>query len=194
MVVHPFKLQYKLGMEAEKAVTLKFFMDLIPTLKEHGVRVCVENLYESVGGRITEGTCADPMDAIDYVDVLNQVAGEEMFGICLDTGHLQLTHRDPAEYIRTVGSRLKIFHLHENNGTEDLHNLPFSFGSEPDCGTDWQAFVEALADIGFDGTLSFETFPCMNAFPQGAKDEVLCTIHSVGEYLREQIIKAQQSK
>ena len=34
--------------------------------------------------------CADPDDAIWYLDTLNDYAGEELFGFCLDTGHLQL--------------------------------------------------------------------------------------------------------
>lgn len=45
----------------------------------------------------------------------------------------------------------------------------------------------ALADIGFDGTLSFETFPCMNSFPYGTRDEVLRTIHEVGVYIKGEI-------
>jgi sugar phosphate isomerase/epimerase len=187
VVMHPFKLQYGYGMEAEKAMNLQFFLDLIPSLKEHGVHVCVENLYEGVGGRITEGTCAEAADAIDYVDFLNEMAKEELFGICLDTGHLQLTHREPAAYIKAVGKRLKIFHLHENDGVGDLHQMPFSFGNSPECGTDWDAFADALRDVGFDGTLSFETYPCMNSFPRGTEDEVLRTIHSIGEYLKDRI-------
>lgn len=94
-------------------MNVQFFSSLIPELKKHNVRICVENLYESVGGRITEGTCADPDDAIFYVDMLNMMAGEERFGICLDTGHIQLVHRQPADYIRKAGSRLKLLHMHE---------------------------------------------------------------------------------
>lgn len=113
VVMHPFKMQYKYGLEAEQAMNVQFFSSLIPELKKHNVRICVENLYESVGGRITEGTCADPDDAIFYVDMLNMMAGEERFGICLDTGHIQLVHRQPADYIRKAGSRLKLLHMHE---------------------------------------------------------------------------------
>lgn len=166
VVMHPFKMQYKYGLEAEQAMNVQFFSSLIPELKKHNVRICVENLYESVGGRITEGTCANPDDAIFYVDMLNMMAGEERFGICLDTGHIQLVHRQPADYIRKVGSR-------------------------PSCGTDWESFAVALAEIGYDGTLSFETFPCVNSFPYGTKEEVLRTIHEVGEYIKGRVESAR---
>mgnify|MGYP004582490021 FL=1 len=181
VVMHPFKLQYTYGIDVERAMNLKYFISLIPLLKEHHVGGCVENLYEGVGGRITEGTCADPQDAIYYVDTLNQLAGEELFGCCLDTGHMELTHREPADYIRQVGKRLKILHMHENDAIGDLHQMPYTFGSKPEDGVDWEDFRKALDEIGFDGTLSFETFPCVNSFPRGAREEVLRTIREIGK-------------
>ena len=181
VVMHPFKLQYTYGIEAEHAMNLQYFQSLIPLLKEHHVGVCVENLYEGVGGRITEGTCADPKEAAWYVDVLNQLAGEELFGCCLDTGHMELTHREPADYIRQVGKRLKILHMHENDAIGDLHQMPYTFGSKPEDGVDWNDFRKALAEIGFEGTLSFETFPCVKSFPRGAREEVLRTIRKIGK-------------
>ena len=192
VVMHPFKLQYKYGLEAEQAMNLQYFQSIIPMLKEHHVGVCVENLYESVGARITEGTCANPTEAAWYVDVLNQLAGEELFGCCLDTGHMELTHREPADYIRQIGSRLKILHMHENDAIGDLHQMPYTFGTKPDDGVDWGDFCKALSEIGFDGTLSFETFPCVNSFPRGAREEVLRTIMVIGEDMVKNI--SQMSK
>lgn len=183
VVMHPFKLQYLYGSETERAMNLEFFRSLIPMLKEHHIGVCVENLYESVGGRITEGTCADPAEAIWYVDTLNQLAGEELFGCCLDTGHMELVHRTPADYVRKVGNRLKILHMHENDAIGDLHQMPYTFGKKPEDGVDWQDFSKALDEVGFDGTLSFETFPCMNSFPRGVRGEVLRTICEIGEIM-----------
>ena len=140
VVMHPFKLQYSYGLDVEHAMNLQFFQSLIPMLKEHGIGVCVENLYESVGKRITEGTCADPKEAIWYVDTLNQLAGEELFGCCLDTGHMELVHREPADYVRAIGSRLKILHMHENDAIGDLHQMPYTFGTKVEDGVDWQDF------------------------------------------------------
>lgn len=181
VVMHPFKMQYKYGVDVERAVNLQYFQSLIPLLKEYHVGVCVENLYESVGRRITEGTCADPEEAIWYVDTLNALAEEELFGICLDTGHMELVRREPSEYIRQVGNRLKIMHLHENDHFGDLHQMLYTFGSKPKDGVEWKKFRNALSEISFDGTLSFETFPCMNSFTRGARGEVLRTIKAIGE-------------
>lgn len=187
LVMHPFKMQYLHGIEAERNANLEFFQSLIPSLKEHKVKVCVENLYESIGRRIVEGPCADPEDAIWYVDTLNAIAGEELFGICLDMGHLQLVKRDASEYIRRVGRRLKITHIHENDGIGDLHQMPYTFGGNGKEGRDWESIIQALRDISYDGTLSFETFPCMNSFPTEMGEETLRTICAIGNYWKSKI-------
>lgn len=187
VVIHPCKLRYGYGVEREFQENLKYYQSLIPLLKQHHVGVCLENLYEGIQGRITDGPCANPQEAIGYVDVLNEEAGEELFGLCLDVGHLQLMKRDPYDSITTIGKRLKIVHLHENDTIGDLHQMPFSFGRKGERGLDWNQIAMALKEINFDGTLSFETHPCVRAFPESTHPVVLETIHSVGEYLKEQI-------
>lgn len=187
MVVHPFKMQYVYGKDVERAKNTEYFKMLIPLLKQCGVGICFENLYEGIGRRIVEGVCADPDDAIWYLDTLNDYAGEELFGFCLDTGHLQLVKRDPYEFITKLGSRLKVLHLHENDAIGDLHQMPYTFGTNESEGQVWDRIYKGLKDIKFDGTLSFETFPTMNSFPKGMSASVLKTICSIGEYMSERI-------
>lgn len=191
-VIHPAKLQYRIGRDGERAYNLSYFKSLIPLLKEYKIGACVENLYESVGGRITEGVCSNVNDAIWYVDTLNDIAGEELFGICMDTGHLQLTKRDAVTYIQKAGKRIKILHLHENDGIGDLHQMPYTFAGDNVKGLDWDAVMTELAKANYDGTLSFETFPCMNTFMEGMDEIVLHTICKIGEYFRDEIIRMKK--
>jgi sugar phosphate isomerase/epimerase len=167
---------------------MKFFQTLIPLLEKYHVKICLENLYESVGQRIAEGVCANPADAIAYIDKLNELAGKQLFGLCLDSGHLQLTHQDSYRYIQLLGNRIKLLHLHENDGIADQHQMPYSFGNGKRMGQNWKQFIMALKEIEFDGTLSFETYPCMNSFPDTMADKVLKTIYEIGEYWKTQII------
>ena len=187
VVIHPFKLQYSEGKEKERETNLEYFKMLIPLLKQCNVKVCLENLYESIGKRITEGVCSDVEDAIWYIDTLNDYAGEELFGFCLDTGHLQLVKKDPYEFITKLGSRIKVLHIHENNGQDDIHQLPYTFGGGECGGADWDGILKGLKEIGFDGTLSFETFPAINSFPYNVTDAVLKTIHDIGAGMAKQI-------
>jgi len=187
IVIHPIKMQHLKGKEVEIEQNIECFKRITPLLKEAGVGMCVENLYEGLENRIIEGPCADVNEAIYYVDTMNDFAGEELFGICLDTGHLQLTKRNPIDYIHTAGKRIKILHLHENNAKSDMHQMPFTFGNSETDGLDWQGIVHALRDVGYEGVLNFETHPCMRSFPEMLLFPALKTIHGIGEYLRSEM-------
>lgn len=185
VVVHPGKLQYQAGKEEEARRNLDYFASLIPLAKECGVVVCMENLYEVVGGRLVEGPCSDPAEAARWLDCLNQTAGEERFGFCLDTGHLNLTKREPGKYIAALGSRIKALHLHDNNGREDLHQIPYTF-SEGE-GVDWEEVLAGLARAGYRGALSFETAPCLRSFPDQMRLSALRAVEGIGRYFEERM-------
>ena len=79
-------------------------------------------------------------------------AGGEGLGICLDTGHLNLTDEPQADFIRWCGPRLAALHLAENDKTGDQHNMPFARGG---C-VPWHDIAAALDDIRYTGLLNFE--------------------------------------
>ena len=185
VVIHPFKMQYPYNKDIERKMNITYFQMLIPLLKEYNVGVCFENLYEGMGGRIVEGVCADPYDVVCYIDTLNEMAGQELFGLCLDTGHLQLVKRDPYEYIKVVGNRLKALHIHENDSFNDIHQMPYTFGDCSYDGQNWNSLFRGLKAIGYEGTLSYETFPCVNSFPRNIRGHVLNSIHEIGVYMKE---------
>ena len=68
--------------------------------------------------------------------------------------------------------------------------IPYSYLSNPKghvC--DWQGFVEALREIGYNGVLAFETFRTMSTFPQEVRTELLHLIAAIGRYWIEIIEK-----
>lgn len=193
VVIHPIKMQYTKGKEVEKQENYNYFKSLIPLAKRYGVNVCMENLYEDIGGRIVEGPCVNPDEVLWYMEHLNDEAGEEIFGMCLDTGHLNLVHRDTYDYITKIGRYLRILHMHDNDAKGDLHQLPYSFcySNQEDgnlgTGIHWDRLLQALKEINYRGTLSFETFPCMNSFPISNDENVLKLIVQTGKYFASKI-------
>ena len=59
----------------------------------------------------------------DLIDIVEALKGQGM-GICIDTGHSVLNHRDPSDDIRKAGHWLRSLHINDNNGLEDLHMIP----------------------------------------------------------------------
>ena len=74
------------------------------------------------------------------------------FKVCLDTGHAATTGEKPGDCVRLLGKEyLQTLHIHDNNGRNDLHWIPYTGV------IDWNDFSNALAEIGFEGTASLET-------------------------------------
>lgn len=114
----------------------------------------------------------------DYEDLcaLSDHFSSEFVAVCWDFGHAHLMKFDQPQAIRTVGSRIKATHVHNNGQIEDDHYLP-SQGSMP-----WPAVMAALRDTGFDGALTLEInytgSPYLESFFRHALDclDWLCTL------------------
>lgn len=185
IVVHGFKLSRNLGSEeAEWEQTEQFLDSLAPLAKELHITICVENLYNSVGGHLVEGPCCNAGKAVERIDRFNDKYHAEVLGFCFDTGHANLAGIDFEHFLTALGSRLKVLHIHDNDGSGDLHQIPFTFTRtrENTSSTDWEGFVNGLRNIHFDRVLSFETAPVLTAFPEEMKMKALRFIADIGEY------------
>lgn len=185
IVVHGFKLQYFLGTEElEWWETEKFLDSLAPLAKELGITLCIENLYTNIAGHIVEGPCCNARKAAERIDRFNEKYHAEVLGFCFDTGHANLVGIDMEGFIRTLGPRLKVLHIHDNDGIADLHQIPFTFTRtrENKASTDWEGFLRGLCGVHFDGVLSFETAPVLESFPEEMREEVLGFIARIGGY------------
>lgn len=190
IVIHGFKLARYLGSEeAEWEKTEAFIDSIAPMAKEQGITICIENLYEGMGGHLVEGPCCNAFKAAARIDRINEKYGAEVLGFCFDTGHANLVGLDMESFLTTLGSRLKVLHIHDNDGISDLHQIPFTFAKtrENKSSTDWDGFIRGLRAIHFDGVLSFETAPVLTAFPQELKEEALGFIAKIGAYFAEEI-------
>lgn len=190
IVVHGFKLARFLGLEElEWQETEKFIELLAPRAKEFGITICMENIYSSVGSHVIEGPCCDARKAASRIDRINEKYGAEVLGFCFDTGHANLIGLDFEDFITTLGTRLKVLHIHDNDGIADLHQIPFTFtrSRENVSSTDWDGFIRGLRKISFDGVLSFETAPVLSAFPTVMKQDVLRFIAQIGSYFMGEI-------
>lgn len=114
-----------------------------------GVTTCLENMqFLMVPEAYT--FCERHEELIELVDSFH----DPFVGACWDTGHANLMgYRDQGKPIRDLGSRLKVLHLNDNKfgNCRDEHLIP-GMGD-----VDWPKVLEALVDIGYQGTLNYET-------------------------------------
>ena len=190
IVVHGFKLAKYLGSEElEWEKTEEFIHSLAPMAKEMGITLCIENLYNSLGNHMVEGPCCDVEKVIERIDRINAQYDAEVLGFCFDTGHANLIGLDFYEFLTRLGKRLKVLHIHDNDGVKDLHQIPYTFTKtrENRPSTDWEGFIAGLREIGFDGVLNFEASPVVSSFPDEMKGDVLNFLVKIGHYFSSKI-------
>lgn len=186
LIIHGASLSFDDSRTQEEIdeINLKLYTSLIPTLLENNVTVCLENLFTGHNGVCYHGHCGVAQAAAAFVDRLNGIAGKEVFGFCLDTGHANLLHHDLYEFIKVMGKRITALHIHDNNGAHDQHMAPLT-------GTvAWERFCRGLKETGYDGDLSFETFNQTNIVMNFDKSLVYAwmeLIYKTGNCFREKI-------
>ena len=140
------------------------------------------------GGRKLLGIYSDMNEAIYYIDAFNRIAEEEIFGFCLDIGHLLLLGLDTKTCMEKLGSRIKALHIHDNDGVDDLHLSPY-LGV-----TDWERFLKGLIAIDYNGNLNFENCGSVKQVPPALIPSVLRNTTDIGNFFRARIEKTRAEK
>lgn len=187
LVVHPFTCTDK---EHEIAVNLAFYRRLIPSAKQYGVKICLENMFVVRNGLVRDGACADADETCWYIDTLNEEAGADVFGYCLDIGHANLLRKELKSFILKLDKRLTCLHIHDNNGQFDTHVMPFtqSASGAPKPAVEWDSMLAGLREIGYRGHLNFEAGNTFKMFPKELEASVLSMFAAIGSYFRNKIL------
>lgn len=185
VIVHPSSLPH--DKKREKEANMEMYKTLIPYAKKYNVKICLENMFYVNDGHIYEACCSDIREACEYIDELNEIAGEELFSFCYDLGHANLLGKPIRESLQMLGKRLTTLHIHDNDGVLDLHRQPYAFSHYNGYITDWNGFVNGLKDIGYDGALSFETFNSIPYLPLKMRPVMLQFIAGTGKYFASEL-------
>ena len=178
IIVHPKQhMQYRGNEQKLKEINCQFYKSLIPYCEKFGIRVAVENMWQMnpIGRKtIVNSTCARVEEFCEYIDMLDS----EWIVACLDIGHVSLCGEDMATMIRGLGGkRLKALHVHDTDGYRDLHTLPFM--SE----NDFSLIMRLLAEIGYEGDLTFEADHFFHGFPKEMHQDVADFMQKTGRQL-----------
>ena len=138
----------------------KMFMELLPFAKEHNVKIATENMWNwNVFLRHSSfAACATPESFNAHLDAVN----DDFFVACLDIGHAEMkgSKTTAPEMIRSLGSRLKALHIHDNDKLHDSHQIPFSMN------INFKEVALALKEIGYDGYLTLEASSYLEKMPE----------------------------
>lgn len=160
-VIHPamdIKRKYGQYTDEMKEINIKRYLALFDCLEKYDVYCCIENMFsrDRILNRICPTTCSTAEEMVDYIDTLNTLTNSDRYVACLDIGHSNLIHYDgyetvnPVDMIHILGDRIKVLHVQDTDGKNDLH-MPPGFGN-----IDFDDVCESLKEIGYNGVFSLE--------------------------------------
>lgn len=164
-----------------------YYIELAELAKEQDVCILLENQCKDFNGHLIRGICALPEEAADWVDKLNEAAGEERFGFCMDVGVCSLCGQNMYDFIIGLGNRLKAVILRDCNGTQESAMLPFTSVYQGVSQTDWLNMIRGLREIGFNGELIMDIRDTVAAFSHLLRPEILRLSKKVADFLKWQI-------
>ena len=163
--VYSFPKETPSHIKIEKNITA--IRKLTDHLQGTDTVLCLENL---IGESTITSSIDDLLTIVCALDSPNA-------GVCLDTGHLNLSGKNQVDFIRRAGDKLKALHIADNEGFVDQHLLPFGCGN-----VDFSSVVSALREIGYNGLFNYE-IPGENRIPLKIRYLKLDYIKKMTEYL-----------
>ncbi len=169
-------------------LNVEYFGKMQPYLKEYGVKVAVENMWHWDDEKkvICPSVCSSPEELL----LLCETLGDTYFDVCLDVGHTVLTDRTPESMVYALKQKLQVLHVHDNDGIDDTHDCPFNgrpiymmTEMTAQRSINWEAFMKALHDVGYAGTLSLEADSFVKKFPEPLRWEAAAFMAKVARYL-----------
>ncbi|MBO5200938.1 MAG: sugar phosphate isomerase/epimerase [Clostridia bacterium] len=181
IVIHPLQhLAYMGNAEYLKAENKRFYSDLLPYAEKFGIIIYTENMWQRNRNSeaIVQSVCAEAGEMRDYVDMMNS----PYFKTLLDIGHAYLTGETITNMVKTTGrDRLFGLHIHDVEKNWDVHTLPYTRSVK------FEEMIEALAEIDYQGDITFEAGAFHNRLPLELYPSALRLMADMGHYFVKQI-------
>jgi sugar phosphate isomerase/epimerase len=145
LVVHPgSKIEDEKMRKKRKEKSEKSLEEILKFCEYWGIKIALENTLPGKTG-----------DNINEILEIVKKFNSKNLGICLDTGHCNITsslynHAGVVECLPEIKDYLCHLHIHDNFGKNDDHSLPF------EGNINWKGFVNGLKDIKYKGIFMFE--------------------------------------
>ncbi len=162
LVVHPgSEIKDEKTRNARREKSEQSLEEILRFCEQWGIKIALENTLPGKTGD----------NILEILEIVKKFNSKNL-GICLDTGHCNITssfcnHKGVTECLPEIKKYLCHLHIHDNSRNSDDHYLPF------EGNIDWEKFVKGLKEINYQGIFMFELRKKTN------NEEMLRTIEEV---------------
>ena len=145
LVVHPgSEIEDEKMRKARREKSEQSLEEILKFCEHWGIKIALENTLPGKTG-----------DSIPEILEIVRNFNSKNLGICLDTGHCNITsslynHSKVLECLPEMKNYLCHLHIHDNFGKSDDHSQPF------EGNIDWKGFIKGLKEVNYQGVFMFE--------------------------------------
>lgn len=139
----------QVGREVFDEMNWQLVGELALHAQQHDMTIAVENLSRDI--------VANYCQTVGDLKRIIAGSGQPNVGICIDTGHANISGLESSDMIRQAGELLVETHFNDNFGWLSEENAINDLHRPPGVGTvDWLRVIDALDSIGYDNPIIFE--------------------------------------
>ena len=182
IIVHPLTIGIEVNREWD--ANREFYMGLsaLADSLDSDIRILLVNMGKDINGHMVRGVCAEPEEAVKWVDTLNEQAGMKRFGFCFDIGTATICGQNLYTAMVPFEDRLEAVIVRDCDGVHDISMLPYTACIQGQQ-TNWIYIIRALRKIDFDGDFIIDLADTYNGFVDPLRPSILKLAHEVGKLL-----------
>ena len=149
-VIHPIvRHESRRDRRAWIAENIAFLTPLRDLADRLGMHLCIENMtgkpYAAHPSEAVYGSRAE-----DIQELCDRLSAD----VCWDFGHANLTGLCQSAELEKLRGRVRVLHVHDNDGVTDSHRIPFTCADRAPLGSsiDWEDAAEGLRLCEFTST------------------------------------------
>lgn len=177
------------GVEREELweTNSAYFLELLECTEQEDTVLLLENQCRNQNGHLIRGLWSDPVEALDWIERLNSLAGAERFGFCMNVGSYSICGMNVTEIPVILKKYLKLVIISDGDGQEEGAMLPYTVLSKEQSPTDYLGLIRGLRSIHYDGELVLDFSGTAMVCPPLLRPQMLAFAKATSDYLLWQI-------
>ena len=160
----------------------------VSKIREAGITIYVENGYVYKDGRYYCCAFSEASQLKQMIEDYNVLCEGDYFGSAVNVGYANLLGKNMRVMIGELGNTIKLIHANDNDGRNNLHQMPYTFaagrGTWPT--TDWFRIIGSLVRLEYDGWIVFDVQGLIARIPKQLQKSMLRNLWAITNAWKEE--------
>lgn len=146
------------------------------------IDIVIENSASLIDGVYVHNLLSGCRNLLAVTDGLNFIVGTDCFGVCFNVGYANLLQCNITEYVKELGTALKVVHINDNDCRSNQKQMPYTFTYGRGIKlTEWNKIIGKLMSLQYKGWLVFDNSGTFEKAPKELHEDMLKLMKAICE-------------